>query len=591
MPPPAGGRPWTRPVITETRADNFTRIREPMYPSVRPGQRQHGRVAQSYWTVPAGRESRYSAPPEGGRMPPGAGGRLRTWPVIAETRADSFTGTRWPRHLADTQAQHGGLQELERIALEQAVAAAPSYPRAIQRTSLAPAGARPAAARTHTARHRGARVILAGAITGIVLGIVIGLHADRLLGGGFTVQLGWYGTAVSGLITAKLLLSLMIGPTRATRDSAAVLASAQVAVVITLYNEDPAAFGRCLDSLLAQTRLPDAVTVVDDCSPDPACKAYALERGLEFRAYGIDYAVIGFRKNLGKRDGLAAGYRRTPRADVYMCLDSDTILDSRATETMLRPFGDQKVQAVTGCVLAANRTKNLLTRLIDLRYAYSFLGERAAYSLLGAVLCVPGAGGMYRGTAVRKHLDEWLGQRFLGRQCTYGDDRHMTFWCLKEGRVVLAPDAVAWTYVPERMTHFLRQQIRWSKSFFRESTWMLGRMSPRRSCWWLTFIEVGTWGVFTAALLFSLAVRPVLAAHFAPWAYVGSAVLLSYARSGHYTEAEHPGMGWAARIAGLLLAPLYGLIHILLLLPLRLYALATLADNRWGTRKKVEVEA
>ena len=95
---------------------------------------------------------------------------------------------------------------------------------------------------------------------------MIGLHADRLPGGGFTVQLGWYGTAVSGLITAKLLLSLLIGPTRATRDSAAMLASAQVAVVITLYNEDPAAFGRCLDSLLAQTRLPDAVTVVDDCS-------------------------------------------------------------------------------------------------------------------------------------------------------------------------------------------------------------------------------------------------------------------------------------------------------------------------------------
>ena len=53
MPPRAGGRPWIRPVITETRADNFTRIREPMYPSVRPGQRPHGRVAQSYWTVPA----------------------------------------------------------------------------------------------------------------------------------------------------------------------------------------------------------------------------------------------------------------------------------------------------------------------------------------------------------------------------------------------------------------------------------------------------------------------------------------------------------------------------------------------------------
>jgi hyaluronan synthase len=517
--------------------------------------------------------------------------RPRTRPVVAETRADRFTGIRGARRLADTQAQHLGIQELERISLEQGLASAARFPKTSAQTWVPTAYARPTAARAQTTRHRGARVILAGVITGIVLGIVIGVHADRIPGGGFTVQLGWYGTAVSGLITAKLLLSLVIRPARESTESEAVLASAYVAVVITLYNEDPAAFGRCLDALLIQTRLPDAVTVVDDCSPDPACKAYALERAAEFRAYGIDFRVIGFRKNLGKRDGLAAGYRRSPQADVYMCLDSDTILEAQAMERLLRPFGDPKVQAVTGCVLTANRTKNLLTRLIDLRYAYSFLGERAAYSLLGAVLCVPGAGGMYRGTAVRKHLDEWLGQRFLGRQCTYGDDRHMTFWCLKEGRVLLAPDAVAWTYVPERMAHFLRQQIRWSKSFFRESIWMLFRMSPRRSCWWLTLIETGTWAVFTTALLYSLAVRPILAEHFGPWAYVGSAVLLSYARSGHYTEAEHPGMRWGARIAGLLLAPLYGLIHIALLLPLRLYALATLADNKWGTRTRVEVEA
>jgi hyaluronan synthase len=237
---------------------------------------------------------------------------------------------------------------------------------------------------------------------------------------------------------------------------------------------------------------------------------------VEFQAHGIDYTVIGSGRTSANamvwRPGTGGPHWRTSTC-AWTPTRSWTAGPRRRC---CARSATRKSQAVTGCVLAANRTKNLLTRLIDLRYAYSFLGERAAYSLLGAVLCVPGAGGRYRGTAVRKHLDQWLGQRFLGRQCTYGDDRHMTFWCLKEGRVVLAPDAVAWTYVPERMTHFLRQQIRWSKSFFRESTWMLGRMSPRRSCWWLTLIEVGTWGVFTAALLFSLAIRPVLAAHFAP---------------------------------------------------------------------------
>jgi hyaluronan synthase len=492
-------------------------------------------------------------------------------------RAEPYTGP-------STSEQLAALEVLKELAARQATPAG-------NRTSRPRVYPRQAAAGAGTARHRGGRVLLAGAITGVVLGVVLGMHATRLPGGGIAVHLGWYGTAVSAIIGAKLLLSLVIRPAKPSVQSAGVLATAYVAAVITLYNEDPAAFGRCLDSLLAQTRLPDAVTVVDDCSPDPACKRYALERTAEFRAYGIDYHVIGFPENLGKRDGLAVGYRRSPQATVYMCLDSDTILDTRAMERLLLPFGDPEVQAVTGCVLAANRTANLLTRLIDLRYAYSFLGERAAYSLFGAVLCVPGAGGMYRGTAVRKHLDAWLGQRFLGKACTYGDDRHMTFWCLKEGRVLLAPDAVAWTFVPERMGHFLRQQIRWSKSFFRESAWVLGRMSPRRSCWWLTLIEVVTWAVFTTALLYSLAVRPILAEHFVPWAYAGSAVLLSYARAGHYTEAEHPGMGWGARIAGVLLAPLYGMIHITLLLPLRLYALATLTDNKWGTRKKVEVEA
>lgn len=495
----------------------------------------------------------------------------------------SYPGIR----LATAETQLAGLRHLTRIASEQSEGArraaqlAAQHQYRLQTVPYAP-----------TVRYRRHRVIYAGMITGVVLGIVTGLHVVTLAGGHLGVQLGWYGTAVTIVIGLKLLLSLMFAADESSNQNVTdVLDDAKVAVVITLYNEDPSAFGQCLDSLLAQTRLPDAVTVVDDCSPDTRCKKIAHDRAWEFSVRGIDFDVIEFPENLGKRDGLAAGYRRTPDAFAYMCLDSDTLLERTAMARLLRPFAKGDVTAVTGCVLAANRTKNLLTRLLDLRYAYSFLGERAAYALIGSVLCVPGAGGMYRGDAVRKHMDAWLHQRFLGNQCTYGDDRHMTFWCLKEGRVVLAPDALAWTYVPERMSHFLRQQIRWSKSFFRESVWMLGRMAPTRACWWMTLVEMVTWAVFTGALLYSLALRPAITGHFSPWAYLASAVLLSYARAGHYSGAEHPGMGWGPRLAGLLLAPLYGIIHITLLLPLRLYALATLRDAKWGTRQTVEVEA
>lgn len=442
--------------------------------------------------------------------------------------------------------------------------------------------------RLATPRVRGVQVVAVGLLTGLVLGLVLALHVVQLPDGRTAVRLGWYGTAVAVLLGAKLILSLLARPVRDTPGIRAGLARMQVAGVITCCNEDPAAFARCLDSVLASTRLPDVLTVVDDGSGDPACGEVARSRAAAFRAAGTDYEVITFAENQGKRAGLAAGFRRAPQASVYLCVDSDTVLHPAAVANALRPFGRRRVQAVTGCVLAANRDRNVLTRLIDLRYAYAFLGERAAYSVLGSVLCACGSLALYRGPVVRKYLDDFLGQRFLGRACTYGDDRRLTYYCLREGQVLLAPDAVAWTLVPERMGHFLRQQLRWSKSFFRESLWMLAGMRPGRACWWLTLVELLTWCGFTSALIYSLAVRPALTGHFAALTYLSCTLLLAYARSGHYIEAEHHGLTWRGRWGTLLIAPLYGLIHLTLLLPLRLVAIVTLRDNGWGSRKVVE---
>jgi hypothetical protein len=103
MPPGAGSRPWTRPVITETRADNFTRIREPMRPSVRPGQRPHGRVAQPYRTIPADRESRYSTP---GRRPDATEGWRPSEAAAGHSRDPRRQLHRYP--VAETSSEHAG---------------------------------------------------------------------------------------------------------------------------------------------------------------------------------------------------------------------------------------------------------------------------------------------------------------------------------------------------------------------------------------------------------------------------------------------------------------------------------------------------
>ncbi|HUZ25490.1 MAG TPA: glycosyltransferase [Streptosporangiaceae bacterium] len=438
-------------------------------------------------------------------------------------------------------------------------------------------------------RRRGSRVLSVGVLTGAILGFVLALHLAQDTEGRELVRLGWYGTAVVTLISAKLVLSLLAEPKRDTPGTWEAVDRCMVAGVITCRNEDPAAFARCLNSILCSTRLPDVLTIVDDASSSAACRRIARALRPVFMARGVDYHLVRFDQNLGKREGLAAGFEWAWNADVYLCVDSDTILHPEAIANALKPFADHRVQATTGAVFAANRNRNLLTRLIDLRYCYAFLGERAAYSVLSSVLCACGSLALYRGATVRKYLDDFLGQRFLGLPCTYGDDRRLTYYCLREGRVLLAPDAIAWTLVPTGMRHFLRQQLRWSKSFFRESLWMLVTVPPWRVCWWLSLIELATWSGFTSALIYSVAVRPVLTGHFAALTYLISALVLSYARSGHYLEAEHPGLTLGGKLWTLAIAPVYGLIHMTLLLPLRLVALLTLRDNKWGTRKAVEV--
>ncbi len=426
---------------------------------------------------------------------------------------------------------------------------------------------------------------LPAVLLGVIAGAEFGMHAS-VTRHGITAGLPAYGWAVLAFLAFKLGLACLYLPRTDRRPPAG-----EVAAIITVHNEDPAVFSRCLDSLLTQTRLPNSLMVVDDGSAERACVLIAHERAVAFRQLGVQLWIVEHPGNLGKREALAGGFRTSWNADVYLCVDSDTMLKPDALERSLAYFADPAVQAVTGCVLAANWDVNLLTRLIDLRYANAFLGERAAYSALGSVLCACGSLALYRGPVVRKYLRDFLTQEFLGRRCTYGDDRRLTYYCLREGRVLLAPDAVAWTMVPESMSHFLRQQLRWSKSFVRESWCMLTGLGPSRACWWLSLLEVATWATFTAVLAYTLLGRPLFTGHYSIASYLTATLLLAYARSGHYLRADHPEASRFKQLLIFALAPIYGLVHMVLLLPLRLVALLTLRDNSWGTRAQVEVRA
>ena len=186
-------------------------------------------------------------------------------------------------------------------------------------------------------------------------------------------------------------------------------------------------------------------------------------------------------RNRGKREAQNTAYQRCS-GEIMVTIDSDTEVDPDGVTEIVRAFEDERVGAITGDVGVTNARKNILTRLIAMRYWVAFNQERAAQSFFRTVLCCSGPLAGYRRAVLDRVWGRYINQSYRGIACTYGDDRHLTNLVLDAGfDTLFVPSAHAITNAPEDIGSYLRQQLRWNKSFYRELLWtfpfLLGRSS------------------------------------------------------------------------------------------------------------------
>ncbi len=393
------------------------------------------------------------------------------------------------------------------------------------------------------------------------------------------VGLSVYGVVALGYLAGKLVCAIGYRPSRGDPVDVGT-----VAAVVPFYNEDPATLEACLHSILGQSRPVDRIYVIDDGSDDDECLIRALRLLTACDHPGT--IVYRLQSNRGKRHAQAWAFERL-QTDIVLTVDSDTILHPHAVREGLRGFTDSRVQAVTGNVQAHNAATNILTRLTSLRYANAFLWERAAYSTLGSVLCACGSFSLWRRSLIADHLDDYTHQTFFETPVMYGDDRRLTNYALTRGRVLFQDTAIAYTTVPERFRHFASQQLRWNKSFFRETLWALNHFPPWNRVWLLSFAELALWLCFTLSLVIALAVYPLLTGELPSTWYLAFVAVMAYARSVRYLGSQRSSL--LSQFGVYLLAPLYGLLYLLILMPIRVWALCSLRNPGWGTRALVEV--
>ena len=352
----------------------------------------------------------------------------------------------------------------------------------------------------------------------------------------------------------------------------------------------------CIRSILDNDYRNLDLIVVDDASTDGT--STILDRLA--REFGVK--VIHLPRNVGKKHALVRGAEHAD-GDIIAFTDSDCRLAADAirlcVEAMIR---HPELGAVSGHTRATNARESLLTQVQDVWYEGQFRVVKGAEATFGSVTCVSGPLAVFRREAILNYLPAWAGDRFLGGEFRFATDRQLTGYVLGqrwigrrlkaryahsrfvreadypelEWRVGYVQAAKVWTKVPARPRAFLRQQVRWKKSFVR-NLFFTGSFMWRRG--------TGAGFLYYGHALW-VVVAPVMALRHMVWApmqglwlltalYLGGIILKGTAW-GLAFKVDDPRSGrWRYR-------PLMSLISALVLSWLLPYSLATIRRGIWS---------
>ena len=350
-----------------------------------------------------------------------------------------------------------------------------------------------------------------------------------------------------------------------------------VSVVIPAYNE-----GAMVEKAIESSALSDyprekmEILCVDDGSVDDTWEY--IQRAAA--RYPRLVRTLRHPRNRGKRHALATGFKQS-RGEILVTMDSDSVIARDGLKHLVSPFVDAKVGAATAKVRVFNKRQNFLTRMLAVRYIMAFEFFRASTSVFKTVMCCSGVLSAYRRSVVARFQDRWLNQQFMGQFCTYGDDRALTNFVLREGYdTVYQRTAEVQTLAPSTLTKLARMLTRWHKSFIRESiifsTFMFSRYRDRHRLpaafdFMLTVVLIPFQFYITLYSLYHIFVDPILILRFlALIVIMGATYMVFYIRFERNTD--------------FLYGVLYSFLHVFFLMWTVPYAVLTFKNNSWLTR-------
>jgi cellulose synthase/poly-beta-1,6-N-acetylglucosamine synthase-like glycosyltransferase len=270
-----------------------------------------------------------------------------------------------------------------------------------------------------------------------------------------------------------------------------------VSCLVAVFNEEEI-IEKCVASVCQQSYQNKEIIFVDDCSTDKTTEILLdLEKKYPIR-------VITSAENGGKKKALCKGTLEA-KGDIIAFTDSDSLWHPKALERIVQVLRFMpEVGAVSGHCRALNGGDNFITKVQDSWYEGQYSIRKAFESNFGAISCVSGPLAVFRRDAIYNYLPEWENDIFLGQEFRFATDRTLTGFVLgakyigkkmkykwrdsefaypdypiKDYKIVYTKSAYSKTNVPDTFSRVIKQQIRWKKSFIR-NTFFTGRFYWRK---------------------------------------------------------------------------------------------------------------
>ncbi len=347
-------------------------------------------------------------------------------------------------------------------------------------------------------------------------------------------------------------------------------------VIVPCLNEKPHIFEKCLSSIKQNN--PSELIVIFD----------KLDKNVELRTIAREYTqnVFDCTDRPGKRTSVVYGLNKSI-GNIIVLADSDSIFLNGMISNLIQPFHDEKVGGVTTKQHIINPNKNIIRKFANWMEHIRFSITVPAQSVFGSVGCLPGRAIAFRREIVEKHVDEFLNETFFGAKCDSGDDRFLTSLALKDGwKTVYQSTAEVYTDCPDKWSLFVKQQIRWARSSQRETllslvwlwkkpfTFVVFVTDITTPIFFIFVVGVTIYQYFTVNLYFDIPLWMSLV-----MGVIGMNISLGLRQYPHLKICK----------SDILYLPLYTMFMTFVMIPIRIYGLVTIRNNKWNTRTEIEV--